>query len=587
MKPLATKRGRGPKTALLPGGTLDQKDETVTAKTQSNQRNFQKASPSPSFCSASSISTAGVETSSGMSSTPTCGSSLTIEKGRPSTLSQPNDSRLRRTTAADPIEKKGPMTKLQALVLLAALAAATPVAARPIFATLYPGTSDTQRLQNAINDAVPGDTVYLANCSEGLSTEVLCWEPRTWVVDGSLTGKHGVTYDGFSGDQRSTLRLKNFEPHLGENWNNVRWNDILSISGDAVEQSTEIRGVIFDGNRDGQGFDHGDSPPPGCRGDCEPKQEGLVVYASPGRQQRVNVTSCDFVDHLWVGALAWHNVWLNATEVQTTGNHNALQLGGHDGTTVFTVSRWLSMNDRVGFRGEIEGRLGADDTVHGFISDSEVVDPTNVAISFGPKANEGVGSTFTIDRVRTYSRDNQDCNAHVWIVPRRAEIKITNSHIGSGDVRALRGLSLWLQQIGGPVSVYNVRFSGYVHIHSVAPKFDRRYPINFAHITVEGAGGDRFTAGALIGRRFAFYTNRNDRTIFPELHLRLSEITVTRRARADGIAHLHGGRLAIDRSFEHNRLPVVLIGSNVWGHSVLEAGGERHVVTRRFSWIDP
>ena len=212
---------------------------------------------------------------------------------------------------------------LTGILLLVAIA--DTASARNIFAFQQEGSTDHQKLTNAIAAAEPGDSIYLSKCRER-NGEVQCPFPLTWTLDTTVWGKHGVTYVGHSDRGRSTLKMANFGP--GDDWDTMRWRDILSFGfQEASSQPTVLRDILFDGNRDHQGAvlnprcesacpegwfcQHNWCYHPtcdGCRADeipcpedraCigEPRQEGLLLTARGDVQQDFQIERCHFQNH--------------------------------------------------------------------------------------------------------------------------------------------------------------------------------------------------------------------------------------------------------------------------------------------------
>ncbi len=454
--------------------------------------------------------------------------------------------------------------------------------AADIVAAWQPGNTDTAKLKSAIALAQPGDTILLGDCDYGAAGSALvCW-PRKWALDGTVKAKHGVIYDGTAQGGRSILRLKDFEPHLGEDWDSARWRDIMWLEGAPTDESTVFRNIIFDGNRAGQGYRHYAScadgcldgevcrydqcVPESCHGKtCEPKQEGLGVTASADGQQVV-VQGCTFHDHLWVGLLAWHHAQVRVLDVDSFDNHNAIQLGGYHGQTSLHVEGWDSNFDRIPFRGEIEGKLEHGANVQASIRDAALVDPKLWSISFGPKRGSGYGSTLVVQDVETRCQTDPDCRANLVLVPGQASVRIVQSHIGAGRYLGAEGMSLWLQRVENNVSVYDSSLAGYVHIHGVGENFDiARHRIRLHNVELSGAGGiDRYHLGPLPEdlQSFAIYCNRNlNGAGDPMLALALSEVRIADQMAVDGLMHLYGGWATMDRTtFQGNGLPVAMTG---------------------------
>ena len=509
--------------------------------------------------------------------------------------------------------------------LLFVLWIAQPAAAADILAVHQAGSTDHEKLSQAIAVANPGDTIHLADCiDEGEG--VVCLRPKVWVLDESLVGKHGVTYTGQSRRGDSTLKMADFGPE--DDWDAIRWRDILTFGHQPPsELPTVVKHLIFDGNRDRQGA----SPNPNCEAACpgdwtcvvnwcvsptcdgcgpneedcpedrtcvsEPKQEGLLLTALQDQQQQFVVENVNFRDHLWVGMLVWHGAEVEAKGLSSTNNLNAIQLGGHKGHVRLDLSGWGSVRDRVAFRGEIEGALRLSrDTVRARISDSKIIDPTSLAISFGPKACTGVGSEFLVEGVRTACDSDPACSPYVHLVPGFSNITVRESKIGGvGEGRDNKGLALWLQNVAGDVEVSNSQLGGYVHFHSVAAGFERVVdPILFENVTLSGLGklADSFAIPGSGAARYAFYTNRNLNIYGPFRWFTLSNVDA-RAMQADRLLHLYGGGARVDRrTFRVNSLGLALGGDPDLYSSTVEMEVSPGVfepteVTEGFRLIEP
>ncbi len=488
---------------------------------------------------------------------------------------------------------------LRSLLMLSLLAGlALQGSAAEILAVEQAGADDTEKLQNAIDAASPGDTIYLGDCARKRG-RVRCHTPRVWTV-ARLAGKNGVHYrGGTETGARSTLRLMGLSPE--DDWDSARWRDILSFSGQPrSDQPTIFRNIIFDGNRDGQGA----SPNPNCAKPCgsdlqcvgdwcvpkscggcrdpqncpakasckpAPRQEGLHLTASDG-EQFFEVDGCELRNHLWVGLLVWHNANVVASAVETSNNHNAIHLGGHDGLVTLELADWTSVGDRVPFRGEVEGPLEVGrDVVRGRITSSEIVDPGGPAILFSTKQH-GIKSQLVVDGVTARCDQVKDCGAYLHLVPRSATVEVRNTRVGSGSFSGYDGLSVWLQQVSGDVTVADSKLGGYVHFHSVGPGFDDRVDrVLFKDLFMSGSGrtAGRYRIPGSPRIDYAFYLNRNLNVRGNSRLLALEGVDV-REMRVKSLLHLYGGIASVDRAtLTRNRLGIALGGDRALYTSTL------------------
>lgn len=393
-----------------------------------------------------------------------------------------------------------------------------------IFVEDFSGT-DEEKIEEALQYAQPGDTVFFGkDCVS--QPQPTCFKQGYWEIARTIQYKNGVTYTGLSKEGPATLKLINTD------WINITRSLRLMSFTDPTKNAvtiepTHIEYINFDMNRQNQPFNWDTCQnnnqcgsteacinnycyPKACQGaDCKLNQAAVFASSTPsshGNEQLFVIRHASFDNSLWKGLNAWHNALVDAKYITTSNNHNGVLIGGHDGNVGINVAHWTSTQDRVAFRGEIEGAQGdpnqtittytcADGvtTEHinvlphgpswigptGFIpstatvniTNATIIDPKQVAVTFNPKGGDGIGSSFSMSNVTTTCTGNHVCLPHLHFASNYATIDLNQINIGKND----DNFSIKLFNIGNDVSVSNATLAGSIHFTPMALQFAKQH----------------------------------------------------------------------------------------------------------------
>lgn len=337
------------------------------------------------------------------------------------------------------------------------------------------GSDDHDKIQNGIDASSRGDIlIFGSDCS---ATYVYA-KPKTYTV-GKWTAsaidqielKHAVTYLGMG----STIKLA--DRPGGVTW--PQWKSIHTFNLNDHTSDTQttpyayptvLIGFRFDGNYDGQDYEHGV--------DDESKQRALFVDAADltsGRQD-VIVGNCEFVDTTWGGLVIHHDVDVEAIKIRNEDAFHGVQFVGSE--SILALSDLVSTGGAVAVKVEPAYSVSVGNTV---TIDGAVISGTS-GRGIEWSTDTGGDNSLTIKNA-TITCPDAMC---VLVAQFDTAVLIEDSTLTADSTEN----ALQFSYIGESATVKNTTITGYVNLSgaSLATWDDSTDSITFDGVTWNGAG---------------------------------------------------------------------------------------------------